>query len=311
MILRDLHLPEYEPRRYPRQYVNMVNLPYKRPEYQPTDLISADNAYLAAAHCQGCQDPKCVEGCPAGIDIPGFMRRMEARNYAGAARLIREKNPFGEVCGLLCTPNRTCQKDCSRRDFTGLPVRIAELQRWVCVEAGSDGWIKSDRSASQLKVAVLGGGPSGLTCAYYLALVNYEVTVFAAQPRAGGNLLSIAESDELVQEAARREIESMLSAGITFKGNWSPANELELKQLTNNFQAVYLPYTDLDINDSVYKPFFGENWRGTINPQTGQVADQQGVFVGEEYHMNGVSVVEAVASGRKSACAIDIYLRSR
>jgi hypothetical protein len=73
------------------------------------------------------------------------MRRMEAKNYRGAARLIREKNPLGEVCGLVCTPGRTCQKDCYRGEFAGVAVRIAELQHWVCTEAGEEGWIKPDR----------------------------------------------------------------------------------------------------------------------------------------------------------------------
>jgi len=123
VILRELRLKEYDSRKYSTQYVNLVEQPYRRPDYDPTDAITDKNAYLAAAQCQGCQSPDCVAGCPAGIDIPGFLRRLEAKNYAGAARLIREKNPFGEVCGLLCAADRLCQKDCYRRDFAGKPVR--------------------------------------------------------------------------------------------------------------------------------------------------------------------------------------------
>ena len=123
VILRELRLQEYDSRKFTKQYVNIVEQLYRRPDYNPTDAIRDKNAYLAAAQCQGCQSPDCVAGCPAGIDIPGFLRRMEAKNYAGAARLIREKNPFGEVCGLLCAADRLCQKDCYRRDFAGKPVR--------------------------------------------------------------------------------------------------------------------------------------------------------------------------------------------
>ena len=112
VILRELHLPEYDSRKFPKQFVHFVDQPYRRPDYSPVDAITDQNAHLAAAHCQGCQAPECMVRCPAGIDIPGFLRRMEAKNYAGAARLIREKNPFGEVCGITCAADRFCQRDC-------------------------------------------------------------------------------------------------------------------------------------------------------------------------------------------------------
>ena len=153
--------------------------------------------HLAAAHCQGCQEPECVDGCPAGIDIPGFLRRMEAENFAGAARLIREKNPFGEVCGLTCAAERTCQWNCYRRDFTGKPVRIAELQRWVCAEAGEAGWMKPDQPIQGPKVAVVGGGPSALSCAYYLSLAGCAGEMFLRRRSAGWQTVAEIATDSL------------------------------------------------------------------------------------------------------------------
>ena len=81
---------------------------------------------------------------------------LEAKYYTGAARLIRQKNPFGEVCGCTCAADQTCQRDCYRRDFTGKPVRIAELQRWVCDEAGEEGWLQLEHSKGNCKIAVAG-----------------------------------------------------------------------------------------------------------------------------------------------------------
>jgi len=102
VILRELRLPEYDSHKFPRQFVYFVDQTYRRPDYNLEDVITVQNAHLAAAHCQGRRTPECVVCCPAGIVIPGFICRMEARNYSGAARLIREKNPFGEVCGITC-----------------------------------------------------------------------------------------------------------------------------------------------------------------------------------------------------------------
>ena len=274
-------------------------------------IITDQNAYLAAAHCQGCQDPKCVDGCPAGIDIPGFMRRMEAKNYTGAARVIREKNPFGEVCGLVCTPNQTCQKDCYRRDFTGAPVRIAELQSWVCAAAGDNGWIKSTQIASRQKVAVMGGGPSALTCAYYLTLAGYKVTVFAQEAQPGGALLARAGTDPILNQAVLRDLQGLMAIGIGFEANQSSVMEMDIKQVLENYDAIYLPEAGLTPSPGTYNTWPGSAWGKPVDQYPGQPASHPGVFIGKEYLMNGVSVVEAVDCGRKAACSIDQYIRSK
>lgn len=311
IILRELRLPEYDARKFPRQYVHFVEQPYRRPPYQTTDAITQENAWLAAAHCQGCQEPACVRDCPASIDIPGFMRRMEAKNYAGAARLIREKNPFAEVCGLLCAADRLCQRDCYRRDFTGKPVRIAELQRWVCAEAGEDGWLKPVLRASGPKVAVIGGGPSALSCAFYLALVGCKVAVFGKEERPGGMLWQKAGSSLALQAAVQRDVQGVMSSGIAYEANPQAIDPLGLPVLLKQYRAVYLA----DAGDENYpRSYFaqrGENWRSSLNRITGQVAGHPGLFVGEEFLANGLSVVEAAARGRQAAVNIWQYLNAQ
>ena len=282
VILRELHLPDYDVRKFPKQYVNFVDQPYTRPAFDSSEEISEKNAYLAAAQCQGCLEPQCVVDCPAGIDIPGFMRRMEAKNYAGAARLIREKNPFGEVCGWTCSAGQLCQRACYRRDFTGKPVRIAELQRWVCAAAGEKGWLKLNLPPSGSKVAVIGGGPSALSCAYYLSLAGCRVTVFGEEERPGGMLWKKATTGPALQPSIQRDIEGLLSSGITYKVR--PGEKLDLAVIQNKYRAVYLTEAGAE--------------------------SRPGIFVGEEYVENGVSVVAAAAHGRKAAMQIWQYLNS-
>jgi prolycopene isomerase len=311
VILRELHLPEYDSRKFPKHYVNIVDLPYRRPDYSPTDVITDWNAYLAAAQCQGCQEPACVTGCPAGVDIPGFMRRMEVKNYSGAARLIREKNPFGEVCGMVCSAGRLCQRDCYRRDFAGVSVRIAELQRWVCAEAGEDGWIKLGHPASGPKVAVMGGGPSALSCAYYLTLTGCKVSVFAQEAQPGGALWRKAGSDLALYSAVQRDVQGMMSTGIGFEGDRWLGKGLDLQYLRENYRAVYLPEAGLKTGENLYDTWLGKDWKNSLDQHTGQLADLTGVFVGEEFILNGLSVVEAVARGRKTAFSITQFLSSQ
>lgn len=308
VILRDLHLPEYDSREFPKQFIHFVDQPYRRPEYKPSDEITDKNAWIAASQCQGCLEPECVNGCPAGIDIPGFLRRMEAKNYTGAARLIREKNPFGEVCGVLCAANHLCQRDCYRRDFAGEPVRIAELQRWVCAEAGENGWLKHDQRVAGPKVAVIGGGPSALSCAYYLSLAGCQATVFAEEEHPGGELLEISKPNPKLRAAIQHDLDGLSLSGITYVKTPQPMHSLDLNKLQNDFRAVYLSDAAIEGFSEANSAFLGKKWRDTQNQQTGQIANHPRVFVGAEFLANGISLVQAAANGRKAAVDIWHYL---
>jgi glutamate synthase (NADPH/NADH) small chain len=273
--------------------VNFVEKPYRRPAYRPTDPLTAQNAWVAAADCQGCQEPACVEDCPASIDIPGFMRRMEAQNYEGASRVIRERNPFGEVCGLLCAADQLCQRRCYRREFTGKPVRIAELQRWVCAQAGEKGWPRTQQAANGAKVAISGGGPAALSCAYYLALAGCRVTILSIEARPAAKLWETAGSSAALQESLRRELDGILSTSVQYQVVASTVGELDLDALRKEYQAVYL-------SASVQN--------GQAVPGSG--GGRPGVFYGKEVRANGFSVVEAAAQGRETAGKIWQFLKA-
>lgn len=311
VILRDLHKPEYDARKFPKQFVHLVDQPYRRPDYHPSDEITGKNAWIAASQCQGCLEPECVKGCPAGIDIPGFLRRMEAKNYVGAARLIREKNPFGEVCGVLCAADRLCQRNCYRRDFAGKPVRIAELQRWVCAEAGEKGWLELEKSNTGPKIAIIGGGPSALSCAYYLRLAGCPVTIFAEEDHPGGELQKISNPSQKLRSAIQHDMDGVLLKGIIYEKTAQIAQNLDFHKLLDDYHAVYLSDGSMEGRSESNSAFLETDWRDTYNQQNGQIAKYPGVFVGKEFLGNGTSVVEAVANGRKAAINIWHYLTNR
>jgi len=218
--------------------------------------------------------------------------------------LIREKNPFGEVCGITCAADHFCQQDCARREFAGKPVRIADLQRWVCAETGKDGWINSGGIQSGPQVAVVGGGPSALSCAFYLALGGCRVTVFAPEDRPGGKLWEKSTSDPLLRAAVERDVQGVLSSGIVFQGGQSLGINLDLKVVLENYAAVYLAQAGSADSREINPEKPGISGRSSLDSPSPLAAGQSRVFSGEEFLMNGVTVVEAAAGGRSAAVAI-------
>ena len=228
MVLQDVHKKDYDARKFPRQFIEFVEIPYNRPPFGPGDPINPQTAHLAAAQCQGCENPACVRDCPADIDIPGILRRMEAQNYAGAARELHQKSPFGNLCGTLCPAESLCEMQCYRRSFTGSPVRIAELIRWVNQSTGEAGWLKPDAASNKQRVAILGGSLAGMTCAYYLALAGCDVTVM---DRAAGPLDDMPE--------AHTDLQAVLKAGIHYLGSQEPSQQI-VDQYLHSTDAIFV-----------------------------------------------------------------------
>ena len=287
MVLRDLHRREYDRRKFARQYIHFVTLPYDHPKYQSGDPISAETAPLAARQCQWCEKPDCVAACPAHVDIPGFLRRMEVGNIAGAARVIRETNPLAEVCGTLCGPDPPCQHACYRISFAGKPVQITELQRCVCETAGKNGWPIDDAARSGHSVAVLGSGPAALTAAYYLALSGTEVDLYAPESSPGGPLIDAT----LPAGALERDLSGMMLPGIHFHGSIDVHTKEDLEVLTRQHDAVYVagkPWPILDDAMADASPAW------TVTP---------------EFNEGVATVIEAVAEGRRAAAAIEEALK--
>jgi glutamate synthase (NADPH/NADH) small chain len=145
------------------------------------------------------------------------MRRIEAGNFAGAARALRQTNPLAEVCGHLCRSSPGCERHCLRQSFADGPVRIPELEAWVCREAGERGWRADAPEPSGRSAAVIGAGPAGLSCAYFLARAGWTTTLWDARPEPGGSLLNLDPSI-LPKDVLARDINGVLRAGVGFNG---------------------------------------------------------------------------------------------
>lgn len=178
----------------------------------------------------------CVSGCPAHVDIPGYISLVEAGRYADAVKVIRKNNPLPLVCGLVC--EHPCEMHC-RRGMVDDPMNILALKRFAVEHSDLNDYKPSVADSTGKRIAVIGGGPAGLSCAYYLAVMGHKVTVFEQRHHLGGMLRYGIPSYRLPRERLQAEIDWILSAGIDVELDHSVNGE-GLARLRDEFDAVYL-----------------------------------------------------------------------
>lgn len=178
----------------------------------------------------------CVSGCPAHVDIPGYISLVEAGRYADAVKVIRKNNPLSLVCGLVC--EHPCEMHC-RRGMVDDPMNILALKRFAVEHSDLNDHKPHVVDNTGKRVAVIGGGPAGLSCAYYLAVMGHKVTIFEQRHHLGGMLRYGIPSYRLPRERLQAEIDWILSAGIDVELDHSVSGE-ELARLRDEFDAVYL-----------------------------------------------------------------------
>ena len=178
----------------------------------------------------------CVALCPAGVDIPGYMALVKEGRCADAVRLIRKDNPFPTACAYIC--EQPCEARC-RRNMIDAPVNIRGLKRYAVDNAGV---VPNPACAAPTgkTVAVVGGGPSGLSCAYYLSLMGHKVTVFEEKQKLGGMLRYGIPSYRFPREKLDEEIESILSVGIEVKYGVTIGTDIFIQELQKQFDCVYI-----------------------------------------------------------------------
>jgi NADPH-dependent glutamate synthase beta subunit-like oxidoreductase len=240
MVLRDLGLPEYLPRSFPRKYIHYVEGQAWTAPPGREEPITERSAARLSRECQLCEKPECTKACPAGIDVLNYMRRIEAGNLAGAARSIREANPLAEICGYVCPAEMLCEKECSRLDFAERPVNIARLHAWVCEAAGREGWESFVPPSNGYRVAVVGAGPAGLSCAYFLGRLGYEVDVYEKAEGPGGMVGRAVPAFRLPTEVVERELQGLALPGISYKFNMALGRDVTVKGLTKDYKAAFL-----------------------------------------------------------------------
>ena len=241
MVLKDLKLKEYLPRKFKREYVNLIEGKPWAPVPDAGEKIDEESARRLAGECQHCEESVCRDKCPAGIDVLNFIRRVEAGNYAGAVRALREMNPLSEICGYVCPAERLCQQDCMHLEYSKEPVRIAPLQAWVCGHVSKlEGWERYVPEPNGNRVAVVGAGPAGLTCAHFLVRLGYSVDVFEKSEKAGGMLTRAIPLFRLPEEVTRRELEGISYPGITFHYGKELGKDVTVSDLLTKYKAVFL-----------------------------------------------------------------------
>ena len=178
----------------------------------------------------------CVSRCPANVDIPGYIALAADGRPADAVRLIRKDNPFPTACALIC--EHPCENNC-RRQMIDDSINIRGIKRYVCDKAGFVPAPECQASTGK-KIAIIGGGPSGLTCAYFLQLMGHQTTVFESKTHLGGMLRYGIPSYRLPRERLQEDIDCILSTGVEVKLNTKIESPEEIKKLKDEFDALYI-----------------------------------------------------------------------
>ena len=181
----------------------------------------------------------CVTLCPAHVDVPGYIALIKNGDYDGAVRLIRDRNPFPTACAMVC--EHPCEKKC-RRAMIDDPINIRGLKKYAVDMASADTVETPEKNVSTgKKVAVIGAGPSGLTAAYYLALMGHSVTVYEEHDKAGGMLRYGIPEYRLPKAELDKDINAILSVGnITIRNNTKIGKDISFEEVRKGADAVYL-----------------------------------------------------------------------
>lgn len=199
-------------------------------------------AAVAADRCYFCHDAPCITACPTDIDIPLFIRQISTGQPQAAARTILEQNILGGMCARVCPTETLCEEACVRETAEGKPVEIGRLQRYATdtmMAANSHPFTRAAPTGK--RVAVVGAGPAGLSCAHRLAMLGHDVALFDAKPKPGGlNEYGIASYKSTEDFAAREAAWLMQIGGITLHTGRTLGQDITLGELQSDFDAVFL-----------------------------------------------------------------------
>ena len=226
--------PDIAAQRLPKaQYaVNFVDL------HPP---LNAHEALVESDRCYFCYDAPCVKACPTSIDIPLFIREIQAGHPKSAAKTIFDQNILGGMCARVCPTETLCEEACVREHAEGKPVKIGLLQRYATDQAMGEKHPFTRAQSSSKKIAVVGAGPAGLACEHRLSMHGHDVTIFEARKKSGGlNEYGIA-AYKSVDDFAAKEVDFVLSiGGIKIEHGMALGKKLKLANLQKDYDAVFL-----------------------------------------------------------------------
>ena len=222
-----------------------------------------EQAVNEAERCLNCKNKPCVAGCPVAIDIPAFITKIKEQDFEGAYQIIAKSSALPAVCGRVCTQETQCESKCVR-GIKGEPVAIGRLERFVADwhnAHATEAPVKPESNGH--KCAIIGAGPSGLTCAGDLARMGYEVTIFEALHLAGGVLVYGIPEFRLPKKIVQREIENLQAMGVKVETNVVVGRTIEIDEL------FAMGYESIFIGSGAGLPNFmnipGENLKGVYS----------------------------------------------
>jgi len=201
-----------------------------------------DAAMVEANRCLFCYDAPCMKSCPTGIDVPKFIKQIATENIKGSAHTIFSSNIMGAGCSKVCPVEKLCEGACVYNFMEETPIHIAKLQRYSTEIAMKKSWQLFERKpATGKKVAIVGAGPAGLSCAHVLSREGIDVTIFEKESKGGGLMTYGIAAYKVTPEFCEDEVNYILAiGGIEVKYNQEFGKDISLAQLKKDFDAVYL-----------------------------------------------------------------------
>ena len=221
-----------------------------------------ETALAEASRCLNCRNKPCIGGCPVGIDIPAFIEKMKEKDFAGAYEVISASSCLPAVCGRVCPQESQCEKVCTR-GIKGQAVAIGRLERFCADWHRAQNTPVEKPAANGRKIAIIGSGPSGLSCAGELAAKGYDVTIYEALHAAGGVLIYGIPAFRLPKDIVAKEVDDLKAKGVKIETDVIIGKSLSIQDLFDQgFEAVY-------IGTGAGLPMFmnipGENYNGVMS----------------------------------------------
>ena len=205
---------------------------------------TADAALVEANRCLFCYDAPCMKSCPTSIDVPKFIRQITTENLKGSAHTILVSNIMGAGCSKVCPVEKLCEGACVFNFMEETPIAIAKLQRYSTEKALLNKWKLFTRKPSNgKKVAVVGAGPAGLSCAHTLSREGVDVTIYEREKEAGGLMTYGIAAYKVTPQFCKDEVDYILSiGGIEIKYEQELGRNVQLDELQQKYDAVYLSF---------------------------------------------------------------------
>ncbi len=203
-----------------------------------------DAAMVEANRCLFCYDAPCMKSCPTSIDVPKFIKQITTENIKGSAHTIFSSNIMGAGCSKVCPVEKLCEGACVYNLMDEDPIPIAKLQRYATEKAMSNNWQLFQRKASIGKrVAIVGAGPAGLSCAHVLSRQGIDVTIYEKESKGGGLMTYGIAAYKVTPQFCEDEVNYITAiGGIDIKYNQALGKDITLQQLQQDYDAVYLAF---------------------------------------------------------------------